>query len=89
MKEWISVEERLPKEGKDGLNEGIEDVLIAYKRVCDKCCHAHGLYITVAYYIVDEWKLGQPLDDDVFDGSHDKQIKVTHWMPLPKLPNDK
>jgi Protein of unknown function (DUF551) len=84
--EWISVKERIPEPGKDGLEEGIEDVLIAYKRICEKCYNPDKeLYISVGYHF-EGWLLAQPLSNDVFTEEHNEQILVTHWMPLPALP---
>ena len=87
MLEWISVKDRLPEGGEDGLETGIEDVLIAYQRLCDKCQHeTEDLYIYIGYYIDDEWKLAEPLLDDIFSQEHNEQIIITHWMPLLESP---
>lgn len=83
---WISVKKRVPQDGQDGLEEALDDVLISYKRVCERCDQASdNLYITVAYYY-NGWNLAQPLSDDVFTDQHSNQILVTHWMPLPEPP---
>lgn len=87
MSEWVSVKDRLPEADRDGLEEGIEDVLIAYRRCCERCLNdSEQLYITVGYCMGGEWMLGQPLSDDIFETEHSKQILVTHWMPLPEAP---
>jgi len=86
MSKWISVDDRLPEGGCDSLLEGIEDVLIAYKRVCPCCANAVGTHIYVGYYIYGDWLLAEPLNDDIFDKKHHCQIEVTHWMLLPELP---
>lgn len=81
--EWIGCDERVPEGGLDGLDEGIEDVLILYNRVCNSCLHKHGIHIFIGYYIDGGWKLAQPLDDDIFGDEDDKQINVIAWQPLP------
>jgi hypothetical protein len=85
VNKWISVEDRLPEAGKDGLEEGIEDVLIAYQRICPHCENEDGAYISIGYCMNKTWLLAQPLEIDVFDESHNKQINVTHWMLLPEF----
>ncbi len=87
--EWISVDDGLPSEDCYGLDEGIEDVLICYNRICTHCSREDGLYISIGYYFNDSWKLAQPLSDDVFTNEHNIQINVLYWMLLPCLPKQK
>lgn len=86
--EWVRCSEQLPEGGLHGLDDGIEDVLILYNRVCNSCFHKEGVYIFIGYYIDGEWRLAQPLDEDVFGKEHDQKINVIAWQPLPPPPKD-
>ncbi len=84
MIKWVSVEDKIPLD-LDVTGE-INDYLIAYKKVCDRCCSPKGQYISVGYYVKGRWRLVEPLLDDIFEPKHHDQIKVTHFMSLPELP---
>lgn len=87
MSDWIGVKERLPEKGRDGLGNSIDDVLIAYNMVCRHCLSPHNKNISIGYYMDGKWCLAEPLPNQyVFHCEHNERILVTHWMPLPPLP---
>lgn len=69
---WISVEDRLPKIGQKGYSESV-----------------------IVYFLseLDDTK-GRATAAFCYDGWHiaglfcDEKVKVTHWMPLPKPPEE-
>ena len=71
--EWINVHDRLPK-GHWNVNHPhlSPDVLIA--NICA---------VEIGFYnrFTERWYIGIPADNNRID-------KITHWMPLPKNPND-
>ncbi len=38
---------------------------------------------------VERWRIGEDgYYSDEWTGDDDKKVEITHWMPLPKLPNE-
>ena len=93
--QWINVEERCPCQedfpnDNDGLNGEYHDVLIVYRRICNKCVEpSRNVYYGIGFYTVAdeegeaEWMLTEPFDVDVL-GQY--EIQVTHWQLLQPLP---
>lgn len=90
MSEWIDVAERLPKQG--------ERVFIYLK--CQTGAHRLVAYdwpypccqVNIAYYRPNLWYDDDGHYDWVFSGEGGAavvRLTVTHWMPLPDLPNPK
>lgn len=75
--EWISVNDRLPEDGKD--------VLAVIGADGDGCCR--GPYCLVVFFRDGKWSeliMSEAYDCDIDKWKHDGI--VTYWMPLPTLP---
>lgn len=87
MSEWINVNDRLPDYEIDNLSDPVDDVLIFFKRHCTHCyTDTENSYMAVGYIIDGEWKLTEPLSNDVFNKKNHESILVTHWQLLPEPP---
>lgn len=86
MAEWISVEERLPNEE--------EDVLVLVREVehYGKHLEKRKVYrdVYVGWRVDGEWATLYCHGFNYLENEAEKypnsDYKVTHWMPLPKLP---
>lgn len=76
MSEWISVEERLPEPGEEVLLlvHGWEGRLYYIGKLESSPAQAGFIGTSLA----SEWS--------IWGWSYYRKPKVTHWMPLPKLP---
>ena len=83
MSKWISVKDRLPHE-IDGYNDKVENRYLV--------CMNGGFIVTADYFkpsettrnMKDMWSLDLT-DPDYYK---DDDFYITHWMPLPKPPNE-
>lgn len=76
MREWIKCSDRLPEEGGEYLVVVEEKAgLVSKNRYVDAASN-YGDYIDDYWNTWNDWKEGQ-------------EVHVTHWMPLPELPEDK
>lgn len=71
--EWVSVEERLPEDEKDG-----ETVLVIVFGKPHENITLHGTIMTAGYFRDEGWVLNEYPE---WEGP-----EVTHWMPLPSPP---
>ena len=71
--EWVSVEERLPEDEKDG-----ETVLVIVFGKPHENITLHGAIMTAGYFRDEGWVLNEYPE---WEGP-----EVTHWMPLPSPP---
>jgi len=74
---WISVKEKLPEQGKD--------VLIfapALRAV-------HGIAVGFLMGKNNRWRIIYDLPKEMGHHAADGFSPVTHWMPLPEIPNSK
>lgn len=71
--EWVSVEERLPEDEKDG-----ETVLVIVFGKPHENITLHGAIMTAGYFRDEGWILNEYPE---WEGP-----EVTHWMPLPSPP---
>ena len=71
--EWVSVEERLPEDEKDG-----ETVLVIVFGKPHENITLHGAIMTAGYFRDEGWVLNEYPE---WEGP-----EVTHWMPLPSAP---
>lgn len=85
---WFNAEDIFPDPDiHDNVNHSIDDVLIIYKEICGHCgMHESRKDYGIGYYDGDSWTLSQPLSEDIIPENVSDMIKVTHWMPLPKMP---
>lgn len=85
--EWISVKERLPDEEEDVL------VLVRYIEHYGKHKEKRNIsrVVFVGWRVDDEWATvychGFQYLETESKNFPDEELEVTHWMPLPKLPN--
>lgn len=81
MNEWIKIEDKLPEEFIDVLVSDGENVAVAYQGVFsnEKPKNTNILQWHVPNFIDAEWTGVCWLSDDI--------KKITHWMPLPEIPN--
>ena len=70
---WVSVEERLPEDEKDG-----ETVLVIVFGKPHENITLHGAIMTAGYFRDEGWVLNEYPE---WEGP-----EVTHWMPLPSPP---
>jgi len=95
MSEWISVKDKVPDYEENSADE-FDDVLILFKRICNKCGHdGNEKYHAVGYYHRSSkhfgeaaWSISEKLDNDYLPDDHKHMIEVTHWMPLPEPPHE-
>lgn len=73
--EWVSVEERLPEDEKDG-----ETVLVIVFGKPHENITLHGAIMTASHFRDEGWVLDEYPE---WEGP-----EVTHWMPLPEPPAD-
>lgn len=79
--EWISIKDRLPEDGQELLviiSHGWEGRLVyvgAYKKV-----ESEVSWLTGVISKASDWSL--------WGWSYLKEPHVTHWMPLPELPEE-
>lgn len=85
--EWISVKDRLPNEE--------EDVLVLVRNIEHYGRHKEkrNIYrdVYVGWIVDDEWATvychGFQYLNKESEKYQNEEYEVTHWMPLPKLPN--
>lgn len=72
MSNWISVKDKLPTRS--------DDVLVAFTNTSPSYS---GRYVEVAAYYNEYWHWGGD-----YDRVNEDVIEITHWQPLPTLPED-
>jgi hypothetical protein len=92
MSEWISVDDNIPHLDGYGMDEGegISDcVLMLYSCNDD---NSGMIYRRVGHCLKLDgkivWSLAECLTWNSFPKDHENILNVTHWMPLPEIPND-
>lgn len=86
---WTPVTERLPE--TDGENTHAHDVLVYIPK--RNGCNQHGIYVGKVHHIPPDdgsgnfWGIKTKASDwTVWGWSYFETPVVTHWMPLPELP---
>lgn len=73
---WTSVKDRLPKE--------LNDCLVCAKNVCGKSNIFVAFMISGKWCTYDSLKIKNGTNNELSD----VWWNVTHWMPLPKIPEE-
>lgn len=91
---WVKCSDRMPEIDNDGFDEGdgISDTVLMYYTCKDDDSDSRMTYIRVGHYLISEgeetWTIAECLTWDCLPRDHEKNITVTHWMPLPEAPNE-
>ena len=88
MNEWISVNDRLP--------ENLQEVIVTFENHCPEMYYLNikdKPLTGVCVYFKGKWYWYSSVTSDVlgeygkYDGEEvDRDIEITHWMPLPEPP---
>lgn len=87
--EWIDVKERLPEATVDGAGAKSSDTMLIAADMYDELGYDYS-YISFGYWFEEEGKVVWYDTNEGYKSNDDgRHIEVTHWMPLPPLPEKK
>lgn len=84
MSNWISVKDKLYNNEDNVHPEFFCNVLVLFYEICLHCYNPNNKGQYGIGYFSENWNLTKMLNQEKLPGEY--QIEVTHWMPLPKLP---
>ena len=82
MSEWISVKDRLPEDDSTVLVVAIAEFAARI---------TFGMYRRVVKIFDDDedaWEILDPIHNLSWSWASNQNAEVTHWMPLPELPEE-
>ena len=85
--EWISVNDRLPEIPKDKYAVGV--IAVIYDATYEEMCGNDGRTVAEVHWDGKNWKNALITLQGEFARWATEIDEVTHWMPLPELPESK